>query len=194
VVRPIEPARPQPVAPSPTPSSLAEGFVKAAAITTSLRTIFMDLLLLIGVGLAGAILYKLVCAHETLIETISVPDELSKAGYSGSVFQSLVADHLIRLEQRAEDVIPASAKEEIKLDADMPDFSVPGTSVSAKTMLQYVRETLPLPISTITGSVTKVANTKDHYVLHLTLVERGVVYHFDTPEGPITDLESTSTH
>lgn len=186
VIKLSEPAHQDEVAPRP---PLAERLVKTAALSTNLRTIFLDLLLLIGICLAGAMVYKLVFARETLIETITVPDELSKTGYSGNVFQSLVANHLIGLEERAADVIPASAKEEVKLDTDMPDFSVPGTSVSAKAMLQYVRETLPLPMSTITGSVTAVPGTKGRYVLHLTLVERGGVYHFDTPESPIAELD-----
>lgn len=116
----------------------------------------------------------------------SRPEPEKKIGYSSDAFQSFVAGHLIALEERVADVIPASAKEEIRLDSDMPDFSVPGTSISAKTILQYVREALPLPVSTISGNVT---GTPDHYVLHLVLVERGQVYRFATPEGAIADLD-----
>lgn len=159
---------------------------KFATFTTNLRMVSLNLLLLIGACLAGAVLWKLVSARETVIENIYVPEAFAKIGYSSDAFQSFVAGHLIALEERAADVIPASAKEEIRLDSDMPDFSVPGTSISAKTILQYVREALPLPVSTISGSVT---GTPDHYVLHLVLVERGQVYRFATPDGAIADLE-----
>ncbi|MFM0734587.1 tetratricopeptide repeat protein [Paraburkholderia sediminicola] len=159
---------------------------RLATFTTNLRMVSLNLLLLIGACLVGAVMWKLVFARETLIENIYVPEAFAKIGYSSDAFQSFVAGHLIALEERAADVIPASAKEEIKLDSDMPDFSVPGTSISAKTILQYVREALPLPVSTISGSVT---GTPDHYVLHLVLVERGQVYRFATPEGAIADLE-----
>ncbi|MFM0130649.1 tetratricopeptide repeat protein [Paraburkholderia sediminicola] len=146
----------------------------------------LNLLLLIGACLAGTVLWKLVSARETVIENIYVPEAFAKIGYSSDVFQSLVAGQLIALEDSAANVIPASAKEEIRLGSDMPDFSVPGTSISAKTILQYVREALPLPVSTISGSVT---GTPDRYVLHLVLVERGQVYRFDTPYGAIADLD-----
>jgi hypothetical protein len=176
--------------PKPTPkktSTSHEGrLAKLATFTTDLRMVSMNVLLLIGACLAAAMLWKLVFARETLIENIDVPEAFTRIGYSGEAFQSFVAGHLIALEERAADVIPASAKEEIKLDSDMPDFSVPGTSISAKTILQYVREALPLPVSTISGSVT---GNPDHYVLHLVLAERGAVYRFDTPEGSIADLE-----
>ncbi|NPT55803.1 tetratricopeptide repeat protein [Paraburkholderia elongata] len=176
--------------PKPTPRNSStpreDRLAKFATFTTNLRMVSLNLLLLIGACLAGAMLWKLVFARETLIENIYVPEAFARIGYSSEAFQSLVAGHLIALEERAADVIPASAKEEIKLDSDMPDFSVPGTSISAKTILQYVREALPLPVSTISGSVT---GTPDHYVLHLVLVERGQVYRFATPEGPIADLE-----
>ena len=176
--------------PGPTPSKTGtpheDRLAKLASFTTNLRMVSLNLLLLVGACLAGAVLWKLVSARETVIENIYVPEAFAKIGYSGDAFQSFVAGHLIALEERAADVIPASAKEEIRLDSDMPDFSVPGTSISAKTILQYVREALPLPVSTISGSVT---GTPDHYVLHLVLAERGQVYRFNTPEGAIADLD-----
>jgi hypothetical protein len=176
--------------PGPTPSKTRtpheDRLAKLASFTTNLRMVSLNLLLLVGACLAGAVLWKLVSARETVIENIYVPEAFAKIGYSGDAFQSFVAGHLIALEERAADVIPASAKEEIRLDSDMPDFSVPGTSISAKTILQYVREALPLPVSTISGSVT---GTPDHYVLHLVLAERGQVYRFNTPEGAIGDLD-----
>ncbi|CAB3665616.1 hypothetical protein LMG24238_01819 [Paraburkholderia sediminicola] len=160
---------------------------RVATFTSNLRIVSLNVLLLFGAFLACAVLWKLLSARETVIENISVPEELAKIGYSSDVVQSLVAGQLLDLEESAANVIPASAKEEIRLDSDMPDFSVPGTSISAKAILQYVREALPLPVSTISGSVT---GTPDHYALHLVLVERGQVYHFDTTEGAIADLKN----
>ena len=176
--------------PGPTPKETGtpheDRLAKLATFTSNLRMVSLNLLLLIGACLAGAVLWKLLSARETVIENISVPEDIAKIGYSSEVVQSLVAGQLIALEERAADVIPASAKEEIRLDSDMPDFSVPGTSISAKTILQYVREALPLPVSTISGSVTC---AKDLCTLHLVLVERGHVYNFDTDEGAIADLK-----
>ncbi|HZZ02121.1 tetratricopeptide repeat protein [Paraburkholderia sp.] len=187
---PPHPGREPEQKPGPTSSKASppheDRLAKLATFTTNLRVVSLNLLLLIGACLVGAVLWKLVSVRETVIENIYVPEAFAKIGYSSDAFQSFVAGHLIALEERAADVIPASAKEEIKLDSDMPDFSVPGTSISAKTILQYVREALPLPVSTISGSVT---GTPDHYVLHLILVERGQVYRFATPEGAIADLE-----
>ncbi len=194
-VKPTDQPRPGPQPgpeqkPGSTPrkaSPAQEGrLAKLATFTTDLRMVSLNLLLLIGVCLAGAMLWKLIFARETLIENITVPEAFTRIGYSSEAFESIVAGHLIALEARAADVIPASAKEEIKLDSEMPDFSVPGTSISAKTLLQYVREALPLPVSTISGSVT---GNPDHYVLHLVLAERGAVYRFATPEGSIADLD-----
>jgi tetratricopeptide (TPR) repeat protein len=194
-VKPTDPPHPGPrpepeQKPGPTPRTASspheDRLAKLATFTTNLRMVSLNLLLMIGACLAGAVLWKLIFARETLIENIYVPEAFAKIGYSSETFQSFVAGHLIALEARAADVIPASAKEEIKLDSDMPDFSVPGTSISAKTILQYVREALPLPVSTISGSVT---GTPDRYVLHLVLAERGEVSRFATPEGSITDLD-----
>ena len=144
--------------PGPTPKETGtpheDRLAKLATFTSNLRMVSLNLLLLIGACLAGAVLWKLLSARETVIENISVPEEIAKIGYSSDAAQSLVAGQLISLEESAANVIPASAKEEIRLDSDMPDFSVPGTSISAKTILQYVREALPLPVSTISGSVT----------------------------------------
>jgi hypothetical protein len=159
-VKPTDQPRPGPQPgpeqkPGSTPrkaSPAQEGrLAKLATFTTDLRMVSLNLLLLIGVCLAAAMLWKLIFARETLIENIYVPEAFAKIGYSSETFQSFVAGHLIALEARAADVIPASAKEEIKLDSDMPDFSVPGTSISAKTIHLGQRHRHPGPLRFASG-------------------------------------------
>ncbi|MGF6980967.1 tetratricopeptide repeat protein [Paraburkholderia sp. JPY303] len=160
--------------------------VKSTAdFTTDLREIVLFALLLLACILIVCVLWQLVSQRVVIIQPLSVPAEIAKAGYSSEIVQSLIANRLLSLEDDAGNVMPASAKEEIKLDSEMPDLQVPGTTVTMRTLLQYVRQTLPIPSTTISGYVIGPA---DHPVLHLILSKHGETLLLETRDGPLSNF------
>jgi tetratricopeptide (TPR) repeat protein len=75
----------------------------------------------------------------TVIESIRVPQELQKDGFTEDAIQRLLASELSKARTEARHIIPDDDKERIESDLSAPDIAMPGVGVSLQQMVELLR-------------------------------------------------------
>ena len=102
----------------------------------------------------------------TVVQPIEVSDEFKKSGYTEQALQRMLVDTLGELRLTAKGVTPESKDAQVVLsEFNLPDFSMPGTGFSMRSLIDYARALLKLD-SSVYGSMT---GTKSKFSVDLTL-------------------------
>jgi tetratricopeptide (TPR) repeat protein len=101
----------------------------------------------------------------TIVEPIQIPDSFKDRGYTDAMLQHILVDTLNELREKAKGVTPATDKEKVLTEFKLPDFSVPGTGVSVRPLIEFAR-TLLKRDSSVYGSVI---GSPDRFTVVLTL-------------------------
>ncbi|WP_052409491.1 hypothetical protein [Paraburkholderia oxyphila] len=98
--------------------------------------------------------YQVFGEPATLVQPIQVSDALKKSGFTEEALQNMLVDALSELRTTAKGVTPRSPDTEAVLtEFNLPDFSVPGTGLSMRSLVEYARDLLELD-SSVYGSAT----------------------------------------
>ncbi|MBN3764432.1 tetratricopeptide repeat protein [Burkholderia sp. Ac-20365] len=96
----------------------------------------------------------------TLVQPIEVSDDFRRQGYTDQTLQHLLVDTLSDLRKEAESVTPANDTEHVLSEFKLPDFTVPGTGLSIRPMIEFARTLLKRDSSvygTVVGSPSSFA-------------------------------------
>ncbi|MCP3707172.1 hypothetical protein M3I54_09280 [Paraburkholderia sp. CNPSo 3274] len=114
-------------------------------------------------GFALAFLLIVVCVYQiftgpaTIVQPIQVSDALKKSGFTEQALQNMLVDALSELHKTAKGVTPRSsstdADEVVLTEFNLPEFSMPGTGLSMRSVVEYARGLLELDAS-VYGRVT----------------------------------------
>ena len=88
----------------------------------------------------------------TLVQPIEVSDDFRRQGYTDQTLQHLLVDTLSDVRKEAESVTPANDTENVLAEFKLPDFTVPGTGLSVRPLIEFAR-TLLKRDSSVYGSV-----------------------------------------
>ncbi|GJH02693.1 tetratricopeptide repeat protein [Paraburkholderia terrae] len=88
----------------------------------------------------------------TLVQPIGVSDDFRRQGYTDQTLQHLLVDTLSDVRKEAESVTPANDTENVLAEFKLPDFTVPGTGLSVRPLIEFAR-TLLKRDSSVYGSV-----------------------------------------
>ncbi|WP_109479590.1 tetratricopeptide repeat protein [Paraburkholderia sp. C35] len=101
----------------------------------------------------------------TLVEPIAVSDDFRRQGYTDQTLQHLLVDTISDLRKEAESVTPANDTEHVLSEFKLPDFTVPGTGLSVRPLIEFAR-TLLKRDSSVYGTVV---GTPSSFAVMLTL-------------------------
>jgi tetratricopeptide (TPR) repeat protein len=111
----------------------------------------------------------------TIVEPIQIPDSFKDRGYTEAMLQHVLVDTLSELREKAQGVTPATDTERVLTEFKLPDFSVPGTGLSVRPLIEFTR-TLLKRDSSVYGSVI---GSPDRFTVVLSLRD---------PDGHIVSL------
>jgi hypothetical protein len=111
----------------------------------------------------------------TIVEPIQIPDSFKDRGYTDMMLQHMLVDTLNELREKAKGVTPATDTEKILTEFKLPDFSVPGTDLSVRPLIEFTRTLLKRDSSVYGG----VIGSPDRFTIVLTLRD---------PDGHIVSL------
>ena len=96
----------------------------------------------------------------TLVDPIQVSDDFRRQGYTDQTLQHLLVDTLSDLRKEAQAVTPANDTEHVLSEFKLPDFTVPGTDLSIRPLIEFARTLLKRDSSvygTVVGSPSSFA-------------------------------------
>lgn len=98
--------------------------------------------------------YSIFAEPATVVEPIQVSEALKKNGYTEQTLQHMLIDTLSDLRTKAQGVTPDTTDtEQVLSKFNLPEFSVPGTGISVRLLVEYARTLLKFD-SSVYGSVT----------------------------------------
>ncbi len=110
----------------------------------------------------------------TIVEPIQIPDSFKDRGYTEAMLQHVLVDTLSELREKAQGVTPATDTERVLTEFKLPDFSVPGTGLSVRPLIEFTR-TLLKRDSSVYGSVI---GSPDRFTRRFIAARSGRSYRF----------------
>ena len=101
----------------------------------------------------------------TLVQPIQVSEAFRREGYTDETLQHMLVDTLSDLRKEAGSVTPSNDTEHVLSEFKLPDFTVPGTGLSVRPLIEFAR-TLLRRDSSVYGTV---AGEPSSFVVMLTL-------------------------
>ncbi|CAG4885900.1 tetratricopeptide repeat protein [Paraburkholderia saeva] len=123
----------------PTRRRLRAWLANAAKLTTSLRTLAINAVVIVGIAVLVAGVWTQI-KPRMLVEPVQLPSVLLKDGYKEDGVQRILAGKLESIEQTAFGTVPAPIGRNIDADTRQPDLTIPDTGVSLGQIVQSLRE------------------------------------------------------
>ena len=121
-----------------------------AETTTAVRKAVVDALSVFIVGVFVISVVREMLSNSIIIEPISVPESLSKDGYTPQVVAERIRSEIAALRRAAR---IRGREEGFELSASLIDFTVPAAGVSYRTALRYIRQVFGRSEERISGEI-----------------------------------------
>ena len=159
-----------------------------ASGSTHLRTILINLTILIVLLIVGPVIAKQFWRNQVLIEPIAVPAVLQRTGLTPEVAASRLWDGLAEVQAAA-----GTSKTGITAipDSEKVDFSIPDAGISIDSLIHYVRDYFNIYETRITGEIrcaTEACEPADT-TIRLRVVRNDVQVLPLEPRGEMTEEE-----
>jgi hypothetical protein len=118
---------------------------------SSFRNLLVNILIIAVVILVPYVLVTQVKSTSITVRPISVPEMLSKSGYTPEVFAMRVATEMARIDREAGTLMPRKG---IAWSEAKPDIQIPGESISLRAVVQYIKEFLNIKDIIVSIDVT----------------------------------------
>jgi hypothetical protein len=131
---------------------------------SSIRNLLVNILIIAVVILVPYVLVTQVKSTSITVRPISVPEGLSKSGYTPEVFAMRVATEMARIDREAGTLMPRKG---IAWSEAKPDIQIPGESISLRAVVQYIKEFLDIKDIIVSIDVT---GDKSGYIAQIRII------------------------